>query len=256
MTQINLTTAKQLCTAAEFHVVLASNPPQVNQFSAADLKKHVVEARRLRDKWRDQANRQRRSVQQAKGGRVADDTTRSAEKAALFADVLARFEAAAPLAGKKPSAIKPIKARRSAEHRQTRAIVRESLSDATVALRLKSKKKLLDKKSSAPTAITAPTATAKKSGKKDGADKATVAVSSQKSSAAIKPTSIKKKTASKPSTPAPTPPGNQQKLGGNQLAAQTAAKKSRIQRSGLTTRIRGHVSARGRRAQGRRDSRS
>ena len=92
MAQINLTNAKKLCTAAEFRVVQASNPSQVNQFSADALKKHTVEARRLRDKWRDLAHRQLRQVRQSKGVRSADDSNRTAKKAELFAKVLARFE--------------------------------------------------------------------------------------------------------------------------------------------------------------------
>jgi hypothetical protein len=39
----------------------------------------------------------------------------------------------------------------------------------------------------------------------------------------------------------------------HQLGAAAAAKQSRVSRSGLTTRVRGHVSARGKRAQARRD---
>ena len=42
--------------------------------------------------------------------------------------------------------------------------------------------------------------------------------------------------------------------GAKQLAAVTAAKQSRVVRSGKTTRMFGHVSARGKRAQARRDT--
>lgn len=40
----------------------------------------------------------------------------------------------------------------------------------------------------------------------------------------------------------------------NQRKAKTAATKNRVKKSGLDSRVLGHVSARGRRAQGRRDS--
>lgn len=242
MTQINLTTAKQLCTATEFRLVRASNPPQVNQYAASVLKKHLVEARRLRDKWRDQSQRQRRSVQQAKGRRVVDDSTRSAEKAALFADVLSRFEAATPVTKQKPPTTKPSKARRSIEHRQTRAAVRESLSEHTLALRQASKKKT-------PTVA----ATAKKSAKKKVADTPTPAASG-KTSSASRPATAGKKARPKPSIPVQLSLDDPQRFT-QQLGAETAAKKSRFQRSGQISRIRGHVSARGRRDQGRRDSR-
>ncbi|MEX2120198.1 MAG: hypothetical protein WD847_11440 [Pirellulales bacterium] len=54
--------------------------------------------------------------------------------------------------------------------------------------------------------------------------------------------------------------GNRQVLGtlstDRQRMAITAAKRARIQASGLVTRIRAHMSARGRRSQFRRDARS
>jgi len=243
MTQINLATAKKLCTATEFRLVQASQPAQVKQHSAAALKKHTVQARRLRDKWRDQAQRQRRRAQQAKGARVTDDSARSAEKAELFAAVLARFEAATPSAQQTAAAAKPSKTKRSFGHRQVRASVRGALSEQAVAMRLKSKKKSL-----------AAAAAAKKSPqqKEAATDQAAPAESGKSSTASASvPVAAKKKVVRKPSA---LPLAGSQRLG-KQLKAQTAAKKSRIQRSGLTTRVRGHVSARGRRAQGRRDAR-
>ena len=251
MAQINLTNAKKLCTAAEFRVVQASNPSQVNQFSADALKKHTVEARRLRDKWRDLAHRQLRQVRQSKGVRSADDSNRTAKKAELFAKVLARFEGARPGTEKTTSAAKPTKASRSAGHRQTRASVREALSEQTSALRAKSKTK-----------SSQAFARARASAKKERIDavKGTSALTEkQGSSVPPVPATGRKKNARKPSSSVSTSSiaGPQKALPrfGKQLAAKTAAKKSRIERSGLTTRIRGHVSARGRRAQGRRDSR-
>jgi hypothetical protein len=66
---------------------------------------------------------------------------------------------------------------------------------------------------------------------------------------------VVKKTAKKKVAKAPKKAGLVSKDAGQQLAATTAAKKSRIKASGLLARVRGHVVARGRRAQGKRDSR-
>ena len=246
MTQINLATARQLCTVAEYRVVQASSPRKVSQFDAATLKKHTVEARRLRDKWRDLAQRQRRSVHKAKGGRVAVDSTRSAEKEELFAQVLARFEAAVPGAQQKAAPAKPTKGKRLIEHRQTRATVRKALSQHSVELRQKSKNK------SAATTMVAPKS-AKQEQPSQPAPKSADTGKARKNVATAL-TAVTKDSIQKSSQPTTSPLKIPDRFG-KQLRAQTAAKQSRIQRSGLTTRIRGHVSARGKRAQGRRDAR-
>jgi hypothetical protein len=73
---------------------------------------------------------------------------------------------------------------------------------------------------------------------------------------------VRSQLAEPPMVPRPKKPaltGIQKKLAadlGQQQSATAAATKSRVTQSGLTSRVRGHVSARGRRAQGRRDSKN
>jgi hypothetical protein len=80
---------------------------------------------------------------------------------------------------------------------------------------------------------------------------------SKAAAAKTKAPSVKKKSATK-KPPAAVPPEipAMPLKGKKQLDATTAAKEARIQASGLTTRTRGHVSARGKRSQTRRDSRN
>src|SRR5690606_36367487 len=91
MSRINVSKARELCTAAELRLVEASAPKSLAKLDEAELKKNVERARKLRDKWRDQATRQRREVQQAQAARTTDKTARSQEKTQLFAEVLTRF---------------------------------------------------------------------------------------------------------------------------------------------------------------------
>ena len=63
----------------------------------------------------------------------------------------------------------------------------------------------------------------------------------------------KAKTMSPP--PAAAPDAITEPARGRQRLAKTAAKQARVKQAGLDSRFRGHVSARGKRGQGRRDSR-
>jgi hypothetical protein len=93
---ISRTTARRLCTKPEFELVEASFAPHVKTLSPARLRQKVARTRRLRDKYRDLARRQRleargkRSPQRARPAQGHDNTDR---KATLFQEVLDRFEA-------------------------------------------------------------------------------------------------------------------------------------------------------------------
>jgi hypothetical protein len=92
---ISRTTAQRLCTKPEFELVEASFAPHVKTLSPARLRQKVARTRRLRDKYRDLARRQRleargkRSPQRARPAQGHDNTDR---KATLFQEVLDRFE--------------------------------------------------------------------------------------------------------------------------------------------------------------------
>lgn len=92
---VNLRSARALCTAAEYGLVVASGGDGLRALSEARLKLKIVRARTLRDKYRDLLRRQRLAARRspnAKAGR-GDAGARTESKAALFEQILARFVA-------------------------------------------------------------------------------------------------------------------------------------------------------------------
>src|SRR5579871_2469298 len=84
--------AKSLCTAAELALVDASSPKRIGVLSAAQLRQKILRARRSLDKWRDNTKNQRRAAQEKLSSHDTATVARSAEKSAIFAEVLQRFE--------------------------------------------------------------------------------------------------------------------------------------------------------------------
>ena len=266
MARITVAEARKICTQAELSLLMACRPKAIEKLAADELKAAVVSARRLRDKWRDVATEQRRATQRQQKSRVTDDNARSGEKAAIFAHALAKFEAqlkkvestdGAANVAKRPSDKKPTKAARGQTHREVRAITRDYLKTAKRQINAASgaakgapKKKVAKKQAAV---ASSPAAAPKKVAKKAVVKKAAPAKKTAKKVVAAKP--VVKKTAKKKVAKAPKKAGLVSKDAGKQLAATTAAKKSRIKASGLLARVRGHVAASGRRAQGKRDSR-
>src|SRR5690606_16086865 len=141
-----------------------------------------------------------------------------------------------------PAAAKTKKSR-AAEHRQARAAVRAGMTAALDLTNAKPVAKKKPKKAAAakPAKVVKP---AKKPAKK-------VATKSPAKKGAKKPRSSESSAVAGKKTPAQPLPLNPSK----QLRASTVAKQARVDRSGQNTRVRGHVSARGKRSQARRDSR-
>lgn len=251
MGRMTVADAKRMCTKSELGVVMGSRPEAIEKLSADQLKKNVASARRLRDKWRDLATEQRRETQQAQKSRVTDKNARSGEKAALFAHVLKRYEdqlkqaeTSGATAGK-TLAKAPKKKVRAAGHRIKRAVVRDELKTVRSELNAagKVKKKKAAKKKPAATPAAAPK---KKVAKKAAAKKVVKKKATKK---------VAKKAAKKKPAFGSGSLGLVAADSGRQLAAETAAKKSRLKASGKTSRIQGHVQARGGRKQAKRDSR-
>jgi len=90
---ITLQRAKGLCRGDEFEVVLASTLKRVEGLSAARLREKRVLARKLRDKYRGLADKQKRQMRGKESGRAADNKNTLA-KAQLFQETLERYEAA------------------------------------------------------------------------------------------------------------------------------------------------------------------
>ena len=248
MGRLTVADAKRMCTKSELGVVMGSRPDAIEKLSAAQLKKNVASARRLRDKWQDLATEQRRETQQAQQSRVTDKNARSGEKAALFAHVLKRYEdqlkQAEAAGGGGATLPKPAKKKaRVAGHRIKRAVVRDELKDVRSELNAASKAKVKKKKAAKKKAAAPTAAPKKKVAKKKVAKKKAVKKKVAKKAAKKKPAFGVGSLGLVSAEPA------------RQLSAQTAAKKSRLKASGKISRVQGHVQARGGRKQAKRDSR-
>jgi hypothetical protein len=244
---ISMVRAKALCSASELALVKASTRQEIGGHTAAQLRLKESRSRKLRDKWCDLAKSQKRSTQAKVGSRDADYNKNSAEKAALFDEVLGRFSAQLAkqeAAGKTPGPVgrqRPTKTARSRTHRAARAETRSELAEAKSTL-----------KTAAPASVKKP---------KPAAPKIKAAA---EPAATVMAPAVEPKRKSKRPQPAvgvhTTALEAGRKAQGlritkqTQLAARTAAKQDRMKASGLV-RIQKNRSAANKRSQGRRDSR-
>lgn len=226
---------KEICTADEAKLVRASRKPELEKLSAAELKKHAAVARKLYDKWLALGREQSRAKSKKVGfGESASNTKLKTE---AFGDALKAFEdqlARQPgTAAPKKKAV--TKKKRNAGHRSERFDVRKELREVKESLKEPARK-----------------AAKKKAVKKAAAKKKVVQKKVAEPAASEEP--VKK--AVKRTRPKTVPVGNKglNLDKGKARQANTAAKQSRLDRSGVTSRVRGHVSARGKRSQGRRDA--
>ena len=87
--------ARELCTKTELDLYLASLARVVKQHAPGMLKRKVVRARKLRDKYRSLAARQEREArgkQAPRRSRPARGSVRTRRKEQLFAQTLERFQ--------------------------------------------------------------------------------------------------------------------------------------------------------------------
>jgi hypothetical protein len=131
---ISLNNARRLCTKPEFELVEASKIVNMKQLTPARLQQKVGRARRLRDKYRDLAKRQRleaRGKQAPRKSRPSQGHENTDRKAQLFQEVLERFEtragaaagakkAGARKAGAKKAGAKKAGAKKAAVRRRRR----------------------------------------------------------------------------------------------------------------------------------------
>ncbi|MGE0535456.1 MAG: hypothetical protein AB7O68_10825 [Pirellulales bacterium] len=227
-------TVKSLCTSAEVDLVRASRQPQLGQLSAAQLKSLAARARKLQDKWRDAKRDQARSKSRAAGVGKPGDNTRV--KSQIFREARESFEARlkqleSASAGAKSSTKSKAKSaakskgkkQRTVDHRNRRAAVREGLAVV---------KDIVNEEP--PTSATPAESTA---------------AENQPTKPAARP-----RRQAKPVAPKKPVSKLADRTAAQQLRAETAAKQARLKQSGKTTRVLGHVSARGQRKQARRDS--
>jgi len=267
---ISMSKAKSLCNANELALVAASSRTQLSALSPAQLRQKVSRARKLREKWRDQAERQRRGAQTRQGARQTSASARSAEKAQLFAEVLERFEtrlaksagdAVAPPAKKtKPKRV------RSAAHRAHRAVIREELDQTRLEMEQAERAeraKAAAQKKSKTTKPVKPAKPAKPARKVEvpiaipmqpphgenlpTPDEAELKPSKKRSIGPVQPKSAR-------STAQIAAAQGLRVTDRQQLRAAAVAKQNRLKEAGII-RVQMHASSRNRRAQGRRDSR-
>jgi len=90
--------ARPLCSDAEYQLFTASLADEIGELTPAQLRSKIQRARKLRDKYRDLEKRQRlanRSRTGTKKGNRPETNARTADKAKLFGEALARLEAKA-----------------------------------------------------------------------------------------------------------------------------------------------------------------
>lgn len=241
---ISMRRAKTLCTASELELVQASARQEIGKLSAARLRQKETRARKLRDKWRDQAAGQKRTAQSKAGSRAAGANKNSAEKAELFDEVLGRFTAQLEKAEAAGESAGPMGRRRSTKtsrsrtHRASRAEVRGTLAE---------KKRVLKSKAGKAAAKAAP------------AEVEPEEVANGEKDAQKQPASKSKKAKPPIGTHASALEAARKAQGlhvtkQGQLAARTAAKQDRLRASGMI-RIQKNRSAANKRKQGKRDSR-
>lgn len=229
---------KAICSAAEVKLVRASRKGEIETLSHAEIKRLAAQAKKLADKWRSLGRSQSRARNRKVGFGEADANTQL--KAQIFGDALDAFTAklARPeklAGGSGNQAAKKGKKDRAAEHRATRAAVRKGMT-AVEDLLDKSEQPKKKAKAAAKPAVAI-----RKAAPLDTPPAATPVTKLRSS---LKPVPTAKRTPQVQVDPR------------KQQAAIASAKQSRIVRSGKTTRFVGHITARGKRAQARRDSKN
>ncbi|MFO0011184.1 MAG: hypothetical protein ACK553_00415 [Planctomycetota bacterium] len=246
---------RELCTAREWALVQASQPGSIEKLSSTELKKHAVNAQKLVTKWQDLSRSQNRTESRKSGSPNVD--SRSHEKHDLFKTALSAFQAQLATGAAAPASSgtkgKPNSRVRSSEARSARRTTRKTLN--------REKKSLNRAAAPAAKPVAAPVApaakpTTKKATKKKPAPKTAAAKASTKLAAQRRKRAAAIAAAA-PAVPQPkapkaikvkATPAKQVGLAGKVKATRTAI-------AVRTNKIAGHVSGKGKRAQGKRDSR-
>lgn len=221
---ISLRQARPYLTSNEAELVHWSTSKRVEGLPPARLRQKLDRARKLRDKYRGLAERQRREArrkQDPRGQRPAEGNKATAMKQQLFSETAERFEKALEAAGA------PLKQRPKKTERKAAKKVSKKTGTGT---------------ETAPKKVTGKKVGGKKVSKKKVASKATPPKTPRKKLAAKKV--VAKALARKKAT--------------RRTALSEATERKRKQTAmlkGGRVRFQGHVSSRGRRNQAKRDSR-
>jgi hypothetical protein len=246
---------RELCTPKEWAIILASQPGTIEKLSAADLKKHAANAQKLVTKWQDLSRSQAR-VESRKSG-SPNLESRSHEKHEAFRNASAAFQkqlASAPAAT--GSTGKPTAAARSVQARSQRRETRKILSSTKQSINRKAQSAVPRTKSVVASDPAKADPPAKKpAAKKPAAKSATAKLAAQRKKRAAALAAAPK------SAPQPKPAKAPKSIAakGTPAAKTGLAGKVKATRTAIavrTNKIAGHVSGKGKRAQGKRDSRS
>ncbi len=286
---LSLDEVRLLCTKAEYALVAESRTPAIEQLTAMKLKTNTANARKLVDKWQKLARGQSRDESRKTG--EPDLASKTYTKHQVMHEALeayqARLAVVATTASVEASAKKLTPRERTASARASRQSARTELQGVKKTVNKVAKARSIQAaKKAAPVKATpakpavkaapvkaAPVKTApvKTAPVKAAAVKATAKKAPAAKSEAVKKTLVKTaakrtakraevaasapaiaapkkvvKTTAKPGIVAPTPAAKAQ------LAA--SAKSNRVKLSNRSSNIAGHVSAKGKRAQAKRDS--
>jgi hypothetical protein len=287
---LSLDEVRLLCTKAEYALVAESRTPAIEQLTAMKLKTNTANARKLVDKWQKLARGQSRDESRKTG--EPDLASKTYTKHQVMHEALeayqARLAVAATTATVEASAKKLTPRERTASARVSRQSARTELQGVKKTVNKVAKARSIQAaKKAAPVKATPVKATPVKAASVKAAPvkaapvkatpvKAAAVKASTKKAPAAKSEAVKKtlvktaakrtakraevaasapalaapkkvvKTTAKPGIVAPTPAAKAQ------LAA--SAKSNRVKLSNRSSNIAGHVSAKGKRAQAKRDS--
>jgi hypothetical protein len=282
---LSLDEVRLLCTKAEYALVAESRTPAIEQLTAMKLKTNTANARKLVDKWQKLSRGQSRDESRKTG--EPDLASKTYTKHQVMHEALeayqARLAVAATTATVEASAKKLTPRERTASARVSRQSARTELQGVKKTVNKVAKARSIQAaKKAAPVKATpvkaapvkaapAKAAPVKATPVKTAAVKASTKKAPAAKSEAVKKTLVKTaakrtakraevavsapaiaapkkvvKTTAKPGIVAPTPAAKAQ------LAA--SAKSNRVKLSNRSSNIAGHVSAKGKRAQAKRDS--
>ena len=282
---LSLDEVRLLCTKAEYALVAESRTPAIEQLTAMKLKTNTANARKLVDKWQKLARGQSRDESRKTG--EPDLASKTYTKHQVMHEALeayqARLAVAATTATVEASAKKLTPRERTASARVSRQSartelqgVKKTVNKVAKARSIQAAKKAAPVKATPVKAASVKAAPVKAAPVKATPVKAAAVKASTKKAPAAKSEAVKKtlvktaakrtakraevaasapaiaapkkvvKTTAKPGIVAPTPAAKAQ------LAA--SAKSNRVKLSNRSSNIAGHVSAKGKRAQAKRDS--
>lgn len=270
MAELKLPEVKEIATSAELELYQLSRGRPLTSLSRDELRQQRTRAREFRKKWRDQYAEQRRSSQQSGKAKPSATQVRTQRKVQLFEEILKRFEDRLQKIDsgevKSPAgrtADTPTKQTRNRQERASRSEVRK-------AIRVTKKTILAEK--DAPAQKAARPKKAKATPKSGQADASAVEPARNGKTrnapkvfqSELVPSELLNgdvghlsdgHTAGERNTDSNGKPANEQIDPVNQAVVAAAVNQKVIDKTGLTNRVLGHVSAAGRRSQAARNAR-